>query len=359
MQPKTSRYLNALQRQPVEQVPVWVMRQAGRYLPEYRQLRQQAPNFMDFCRQPELAMQATLQPLARFPLDAAILFSDILTVADVMGTTVHFETGVGPKLANPARCATSVEALITPDVCDTLGYVADAIKCIQAELPDDFPLIGFCGSPWTIACYQICGGSQKDFWDARQMSTAAPELLHKLLQKITRVSIDYLLMQVEAGVDALMVFDSWGGLLAPHQHTHFSLQYMQQIITAVKAQYPAIPITLFSKGATFALPAIAQSGCQGVGIDWMTPLPEARALAGNAVTLQGNLDPAMLLGRPENIIIETRRMLESAPSLQGYIANLGHGIYKDTPIDNMACFIDTVQSVSRELIAKKNNEVHQ
>ncbi len=339
-----SRFLRALACQSVDRPPLWVMRQAGRYLPEYLELRRQTPDFMTFCRTPELAMEATLQPLRRFPLDAAIIFSDILTIPDAMGTKVRFAPGEGPIIDDPANSEKRIKQLITPDVEDTLGYVAKAISATRAAMPADIPLIGFAGSPWTVACYQVEGGSSKLFFTIKKMAYDAPKLLHELLRKITAVTIDYLCMQIQAGANAIMLFDSWGGVLSPECYDAFSLPYLKTITQALKEKHPDIPVTAFSKQAHHAYSKLANIGVQGIGVDWMIDLRDVRAQVGPDVALQGNLDPAVILTTPEIVSEHAHRMLDQIASKPGYIANLGHGIDKHTPIENMHALVEAVQS---------------
>ncbi len=351
--PKNDRFLRALRLEPVDQTPIWVMRQAGRYLPEYLKIRAQVPNFMSFCRNTELAAEATVQPLARFPLDAAIVFSDILTVPDAMGCPVHFESGKGPIFAAPIANAIDVEKLIVPDVTEKLGYVADVVSLARKKIANKVPLIGFAGSPWTIACYMVEGSGSKLFLQVRKMLYKNPELMHKLLQKITDTTINYLMMQAEAGAQTLMVFDSWGGLLCPATYAEFSLKYMQQIVTALKASDKTkdIPIILFSKQAHHAYPSLAATGCQGLGVDWTTDLKTVREqIQHNPIALQGNLDPALLLSDPIAIQAGVRRVLESYGKGPGHIFNLGHGIDKTTPIENMTALVQAVQTYSKEKV---------
>lgn len=349
--PENDRFLRALRLEPVDQTPVWVMRQAGRYLPEYLKIRSQVPNFMSFCRNTELAAEATIQPLARFPLDAAIVFSDILTVPDAMGCPVHFESGKGPIFADPIANSRDVNKLIVPDVTEKLGYVADVVSLARKKIANKVPLIGFAGSPWTIACYMVEGAGSKFFLQVRKMLYKNPELMHKLLQKITDTTINYLTMQAEAGAQTLMVFDSWGGLLCPATYAEFSLKYMQQIVNALKASEKTkdIPVILFSKQAHHAYPSLAATGCQGIGVDWTIDLKTVREqIQHNPVALQGNLDPALLLSDPIAIQGGVRRVLESYGKGPGHIFNLGHGIDKTTPIENMAALVQAVQTYSKE-----------
>jgi uroporphyrinogen decarboxylase len=342
------RFLRALRLEPVDHTPIWVMRQAGRYLPEYREIRAQATGFMDFCRNVELASEATIQPLERFPLDAAIVFSDILTVPDAMGCSVEFISGTGPVFKNPIKSETDIDKLVIPDVSETLGYVADVVAAAKQKIAGRVPLIGFAGSPWTVACYLVEGAGSKFFLQVRKMLYKNPELMHRLLQKITDTTINYLLMQVEAGAQTLMVFDSWGGLLSPSSYDPFSLRYLQQITAAVKAKHADIPVILFSKQAHHAYGKLAQTGCQGIGVDWTIDLATVREqIQPHSVALQGNLDPALLLSTPEAIQAGVRDVLASYGDGPGHVFNLGHGIDKETPIDNMAALVEAVHSYSR------------
>jgi uroporphyrinogen decarboxylase len=353
MIPKNNRFLRALKLEPVDQTPIWVMRQAGRYLPEYLKIRSQVSDFMSFCRNTELAAEATVQPLARFPLDAAIVFSDILTVPDAMGCPVHFESGVGPIFADPIRNSSDVAKLIVPDVAEKLGYVADVVSLARKKINNEVPLIGFAGSPWTVACYLVEGSGSKFFLLVRKMLYKNPELMHKLLQKITDTTINYLKMQAEAGAQALMVFDSWGGLLCPATYGEFSLKYLQQIVRVLKAsdKTKEIPIILFSKQAHHAYAKLAATGCQGIGVDWTIDLKTVReTIKRNPVALQGNLDPALLLADPVAIQGGVRRVLESYGKGPGHIFNLGHGIDKATPIENMMALVQSVQTYSRKKV---------
>lgn len=347
--PTNDNFLRALRLESVDHTPVWVMRQAGRYLPEYREIRAKAKNFMDFCRNTELAAEATVQPLERFPLDAAIVFSDILTVPDAMGCPVKFIPGKGPTFPSPIQHEDDVAKLIVPDVSEKLGYVADAVSLARKKINNRVPLIGFAGSPWTVSCYMIEGQGSKFFLQVRKLFYKNPALMHQLLQKITDTTIAYLQMQAEAGAQTLMVFDSWGGLLSPASYDEFSLKYLQQIVDGVKAKYPDIPVILFSKQAHHAYTKLAQTGCQALGVDWTIDLQNVRAQIKNTpVALQGNLDPAMLLSTPEVIQAGVKDVLASYGDGPGHIFNLGHGIDKTTPIENMAALIEAVHDNSRK-----------
>ncbi|HRP88275.1 MAG TPA: uroporphyrinogen decarboxylase, partial [Gammaproteobacteria bacterium] len=298
---KNDRFLRALARQPVDRTPVWMMRQAGRYLPEYRATRARAGSFMQLCKSPELACEVTLQPLERYPLDAAILFSDILTVPDAMGLGLYFEGGEGPRFERTIERDADVDALATPDPENELRYVMDAVRTIRRELGGRVPLIGFAGSPWTVATYMVEGGTSKNFSRIKGMLYDKPALLHRLLERVTRTTLDYLNAQVAAGAQAVMVFDTWGSILTPKTYRGFSLDYMQRIVDGVtrEAGGRKVPVVLFTKGGGPWLEAMADTGCDALGVDWTTDLAEARARVGDRVALQGNLDPAVLYASPE------------------------------------------------------------
>lgn len=343
---KNDNFIRALLRQPVDHRPVWVMRQAGRYLPEYRALRKQVPNFMTFCKTPELACEATMQPLERFDLDAAIIFSDILTIPEAMGLDLSFVAGEGPQFSNPVRHARDVQALKTVDVETELGYVRDAIEMTVKAIDGRVPLIGFSGSPWTLATYMIEGKGSKTFLHPRTMAYQAPALLTQLLDQLTTVIINYLNMQVRAGARALMVFDSWGGILAPDIYRQFSLTYFKRIAQGVMREHDGqrIPLVFFSKDAGYMLDELADSGCDALGCDWKVNLTEARALVGDRVALQGNLDPAVMLAGPDAVRIEAQKVCEAYGAGTGHVFNLGHGIDKSTPVDSMQALVETVHS---------------
>jgi uroporphyrinogen decarboxylase len=336
------RFLQALRRQPVDKTPVWMMRQAGRYLPEYRNLRKQAGSFLDLCKNPELACEVTLQPLARFPLDAAIIFSDILTIPDAMGLGLYFVEGEGPRFKHPIRTASDIAKLFVPDMGTDLRYVTDAIALTQKTLANSVPLIGFSGSPWTLATYMVEGGPSKSFSTIKKMLFAAPEQLHALLQILATSVSDYLQAQAAAGADALMIFDTWGGVLTARDYQLFSLQYMEQIVRAVKQKNPDLPIILFTKNGGQWLEQMAKTGCDALGIDWMTDLSDARKRVGDTVALQGNMDPAVLYATPERIREEVKSILKHYGGGAGHIFNLGHGIQLDTPIEHVTVFVDAV-----------------
>jgi uroporphyrinogen decarboxylase len=343
------RFLRALRCEPVDCTPVWLMRQAGRYLPEYRATRAQAGSFMALCTNPELACEVTLQPLRRFALDAAILFSDILTIPDAMGLGLHFADGEGPKFRTPVRTAADVARLGVPDPEGELRYVMDAVRTIRRELAGRVPLIGFAGSPWTLACYMIQGEGSSNFPLPKAMLWNEPALMHQLLDTVARSVTAYLAAQAAAGAQALMVFDTWGGLLAPAQYQEFSLRYLAQIAAALKAD-PAtrdVPLILFSKGATGHLPALAATGCDALGVDWSIDLSSARALVGERIALQGNLDPAALQASPEAIRREVGRVLHSHGPGPGHIFNLGHGITPDVKPEHVGALVDAVHELSQ------------
>ena len=337
-----SLLMRALARQTVPRPPIWFMRQAGRYLPEYRQTRAKAGDFLSLCKSKELACEVTLQPLRRFNLDAAILFSDILTIPDAMGLGLHFVEGEGPCFSAPLRDAASIRALRVPVAEESLGYVMDALRLIRASLPADMPLIGFSGSPWTLATYMIEGGSSKEFKRPLVLMYRDPALMKILLGKLTEAVTDYLIAQVKAGASALMIFDTWGGLLSSWHYQQFSLAYMSDIVKRVRLQCPQIPIILYTKGGGQWLDAMASSGCQALGLDWTTQLGLARQQVGHRVALQGNLDPTVLLGPASCIKSEVFRVLDDYGPGPGHIFNLGHGIKPEVNPDHVQRVIDAV-----------------
>ncbi len=340
--------LRALLRRRVDYTPVWIMRQAGRYLPEYRATRARAGNFMDLCRNPELACEVTLQPLNRFPLDAAILFSDILTIPDAMGLGLYFSEGEGPGLERPIRDAADVRQLAVPDMEDELGYVMDAVGMIRRELAGQVPLIGFSGSPWTLAVYMVEGGGTKSFARSKAMLFDRPELMHALLAKLSVAVIAYLNAQVARGAQALMIFDTWGGVLTPYAYREFSLAYMTRIIAGLtrEAEGRRVPVILFTKGGGQWLDRMADSGCDALGVDWTLDLADARRLVGDRVALQGNLDPSILHASPERIRAEVGRVLASYGPSPGHVFNLGHGIHPDVDPDHAAVLVEAVHTLS-------------
>ncbi len=343
------RFLRALRREPVDCTPVWIMRQAGRYLPEYRATRARAGSFITLCKTPELACEVTLQPLARFPLDAAILFSDILTIPDAMGLGLSVHEGEGPKLARPVRSLSDIEKLATPDPETELRYVMDAVRLIRRELNDRVPLIGFAGSPWTLACYMIEGEGSSSFARAKALALDDPSTMHRLLDVVARSVASYLAAQVAAGAQALMVFDTWGGLLAPTMFHEFSLRYLSQIAQSIKSDKIArtVPLILFSKGANGHLEALADTGCAALGLDWTVSLGDARSRVGSRVALQGNLDPTTLHAHPDTIRAEVKKALDSFGPHPGHVFNLGHGITPDVLPDHLRVLVESVHQLSR------------
>jgi uroporphyrinogen decarboxylase len=342
------RFLRALRREPVDCTPVWIMRQAGRYLPEYRATRERAGSFVNLCKTPELACEVTLQPIARFPLDAAILFSDILTIPDAMGLGLSVNEGEGPRLARPVRTRADIDRLGVPDPEGELRYVMDAVRLIRRELHDRVPLIGFAGSPWTLACYMIEGAGSSSFSRPKALAWDDPQTMHKLLDVVARAVARYLAAQAAAGAQALMVFDTWGGLLPPDLFREFSLRYMAQIGQMLKSDNVArdVPLVLFSKGANSHLEALADTGCAALGLDWTISLGEARARVGSRVALQGNVDPGVLLASPGAIRAEVKKALDSFGPHPGHVFNLGHGITPDVNPDNLAVLVDAVHELS-------------
>ena len=342
------RFLRALARQPVDRTPVWMMRQAGRYLPEYLALRTKAQDFMTLCRDAELACEVTLQPLRRYALDAAILFSDILTIPDAMGLGLHFAAGEGPRFHHPVRDRATVEALPTLAAETDLHYVMTAVRTIRSALGGQVPLIGFAGSPWTLATYMVEGGPSKDFGIIKGMMYRDPETLHLLLSRLTEAVIDYLNAQIRSGAQAVQLFDTWGGVLSTPAYRAFSLDYMTQIVNGLIREHDGrrVPVILFTKNGGQWLEQIAASGCDALGLDWTIELGSARARVGDQVTLQGNMDPTVLLGSAEAIRSEVARTLASFGRGNGHIFNLGHGISQYTPLDSVSVFIDTLHELS-------------
>lgn len=340
--------LRALMRQPVDRTPVWIMRQAGRYLPEYLATRKQAGSFMSLCQTPELACEVTLQPLRRFDLDAAIIFSDILTIPDAMGLNLYFVTGEGPRFEKPLATAADIRKLPVPDIAESLGYVMDAIALTQRELAGKVPLIGFSGSPWTLATYMIEGGSSKTFSQAKKLIYQDPELAHLLLGKLADSVTGYLNAQIESGAQAVQIFDTWGGALAAEAYKEFSLRYMKRIVAGLKRENDGkrVPVILFSKGCNTQLENLADSGCDALGVDWTISLGEARQKVGDRVALQGNLDPSVLLAGPETIRREVQRTLNSFGKGNGHVFNLGHGITPDVDPEHLQVLIQAVREFS-------------
>lgn len=351
---KNDSFLRALRREPTEHTPIWLMRQAGRYLPEYNATRKRAGDFLTLCKTPELACEVTLQPLARYPLDAAILFSDILTIPDAMGLGLYFAEGEGPKFERPLRDEAAVAALAAPDPNDSLRYVMDAVRTIRGALAGSVPLIGFSGSPWTLACYMVEGGGSDDFRRVKTMLYQRPDLMHRILTVNAEAVTAYLSAQIEAGAQALMIFDSWGGALADGAFQAFSLDYIRRVIDGLArargAGLTRVPVIVFTKGGGLWLERIADCGCDAVGLDWTMGLGRARALVGHKVALQGNLDPMILMAGPEAVREQAVRVLESfgAPTAgSGHVFNLGHGISQFTPPENVTALVETVHAHSR------------
>ena len=362
-------FLRALRREPTDRTPVWLMRQAGRYLPEYNATRARAGDFMTLCKTPELACEVTLQPLARYELDAAILFSDILTIPDAMGLGLSFAQGEGPRFAHPVRDEAGVAALAAPDPNDSLRYVMDAVRTIRDALADRVPLIGFSGSPWTLACYMVEGAGSSDFRLIKTMLYQRPDLLHRILTVNAQAVTDYLNAQIDAGAQAVMLFDTWGGVLSGPHYEAFSLAYMRTIIAGLKrtrierdadgsAREAMVPAIVFTKGGGQWLEKIAAVGASGVGLDWTIDPGVARARVGDRVALQGNLDPMALMGTPASIAsnaIDTLEAYDRDPSLppgRGFVFNLGHGINQFTPPDNVKVLVDTIHAHSRKTMAR-------
>lgn len=347
---KNDLLLRALLRKPVERTPVWFMRQAGRYLPEYREIRKAAGGFMDLCRNPELACKVTVQPLRRFQLDAAILFSDILTVPDAMGLGLYFEAGEGPRFERPVQTAADIKKIGIPDPDQDLGYVMQAIRVIREELDGQVPLIGFAGSPWTVATYAVEGGSSKNFPRIKGMLYEQPAVLHKLMEKLTSATIEYLNAQINAGVQAVMVFDTWGGILNPAAYREFSLRYMRRICENLVREKDGntIPVILFTKGAGSRLADMADTGCDALGVDWTTDLADARELTGDRVALQGNLDPSILYAGPAAIRKEVEKVLASYGHGPGHVFNLGHGIHPEVDPASVTAMVSAVHDLSPE-----------
>ena len=345
---KNDRFLKALKRQPVDRTPVWMMRQAGRYLPEYRATRGQAGDFMSLCKNTELACEVTLQPLARYPLDAAILFSDILTIPDAMGLGLYFEEGEGPKFRKPVRTEADIDRLQVVNTASDLRYVTDAVSMIRRELNGRVPLIGFSGSPWTLATYMIEGQSSRDFIRAKTMLYTQPEVLHQLLEKLSLSVIDYLNAQILAGAQVVQIFDTWGGALSHDAYLEFSLAYMKKIVDGLikHADGRDVPVILFTKGGGHWLEAMADSGCDCLGLDWTLDIGAAKGRVGSQVALQGNMDPAVLRSDRKGIELEVKTILESFGDDDGHVFNLGHGITPDINPDNVKIFIDAVHKFS-------------
>ena len=347
---KNDTFLRALLRQPTEHTPIWLMRQAGRYLPEYCETRRRAGNFMNLCKNPRMACEVTLQPLARFELDAAILFSDILTVPDAMGLGLYFAEGEGPKFERPLREEWEIRNLAAPDPGVELRYVMDAVAEIRRALDNSVPLIGFSGSPFTLACYMIEGGASEDFRTIKSMLYDRPDLLHHVLEVNASAVTAYLNAQIESGAQAVMIFDTWGGALSNRAYKEFSLAYMQRIVADLKREHGGarIPSIVFTKGGGQWLEDIASIGCDAVGLDWTTDIGAARRRVGDKVALQGNLDPVALFAQPEKIAQEARAILDAYGPGSGHVFNLGHGISQFTPPEHVAALVNAVHEHSRK-----------
>jgi uroporphyrinogen decarboxylase len=352
--PKNDDFLRALLREPTTRTPLWLMRQAGRYLPEYCETRKRAGNFLNLCKSPSMACEVTLQPLARYDLDAAILFSDILTVPDAMGLGLYFAEGEGPKFERPLREEWAINDLTAPDPYDHLRYVMDAVAEIRRALGNSVPLIGFSGSPFTLACYMVEGGGSDDFRTVKTMLYSRPDLLHKILSVTADAVTSYLNAQIESGAQAVQIFDTWGGALSHAAFEEFSLAYMKRVIAGLKKTHDGerIPCIVFTKGGGQWLEKIADSGCDAVGLDWTTDIGTARQRVGGKIALQGNFDPIALFASPEAVSREATRILDcyaaSGGGNTGHIFNLGHGINQHTPPDNVRVLVDTVHAYKRK-----------
>jgi uroporphyrinogen decarboxylase len=347
--PRNDTFLRALLRQPTPYTPIWIMRQAGRYLPEYNQTRARAGSFMDLCRNADLATEVTLQPLARFALDAAIVFSDILTIPDAMGLGLYFAEGEGPRFERPLREEWEIRNLRAPDPSEHLRYVLNAVAQCRHALDGDVPLIGFSGSPFTLACYMIEGRSGTDFATVKRMLYCRPELLHHILNVNAQAVAAYLNAQIEHGAQAVMLFDTWGGVLAHAAYEQFSLRYMAQVIAALTRVHEdqQVPVIVFTKGGGLWLENIAASGCDAIGLDWTIDIGSARRRVGARVALQGNLDPAVLMSSPEVVRRSAAEVLASFGPGNGHVFNLGHGVSQFTPPEHVQALVDAVHELSR------------
>jgi len=340
------RLIRAFLKQPVDKTPVWLMRQAGRYLPEYRQIRQQVPDFLTLCKTPELACQVSLQPLERFDLDGAIIFSDILTIPDAMGLGLHFVENEGPKFKSPIRSSRDITNLPIPDPEIELSYVCDTIRLVKKSLNNTLPVIGFSGSPWTLAAYMIEGQSSDNFILAKKMLYDNPASLHELLLKLSNAITIYLNAQIQAGVDAVMIFDTWGGLLTTSDYCDFSLSYIKQIISNINH---TVPVIVFTKHGGLWLEHIATSGCDVIGLDWTISIKSAKSRVekiNTRIALQGNLDPAILLTNPDAIEKSVKTILDEFGKSPGHVFNLGHGVLQQTPVENVKTLVDCVHQMS-------------
>ncbi len=350
---KNDRFIRALLKEQVDRTPVWMMRQAGRYLPEYRRVRAQAGDFMALCRNAELACEVTLQPIDRFGFDAAILFSDILTIPDAMGLGLSFVPGKGPVFETPITDPSQVAKLPVVDVEDELGYVMNAVSTIRKALKNEVPLIGFTGSPWTLATYMIEGGGSKDFGKVRGFMYEHPQAMHLLLDKLSDIVIDYLNAQIKNGAAAVQIFDTWGGILSKEHYQEFSLRYMEKILKGLITEYDGqrIPSIVFTKNGGMWLKEQAAIGANGLGLDWMTDISEAKALVGKQVVLQGNMDPGVLYSTPEVVRENVKKVLSGfgkVASDEGHIFNLGHGIHPGIDPENVKAMVDAVREFSPE-----------
>lgn len=347
---QNDNFLRALMRQPTDYTPVWMMRQAGRYLPEYRESRKTAGSFLQLCKSPSFATEVTMQPLDRYPLiDAAILFSDILTVPDAMGLGLYFEEGEGPKFERTLTEEADIQKLVVPDMAN-LQYVFDAVGEIRKTLNGRVPLIGFSGSPWTLATYMVEGKGGTDFLTIKKMAYARPDLLHHILETTAQTVIQYLNAQIAAGAQAVMIFDSWGGALSHDAYHEFSLNYMQKIVAGLTKSNEGrkVPSIVFTKGGALWLEAQAEIGADALGLDWAVDIGSARKRVGDKVALQGNLDPAILLSTPEAIEKEVAKVLKSYGHGNGHVFNLGHGITQWTPPENAAAMLSAVREHSKQ-----------
>ncbi len=347
---KNDRYIKAALSQAVDKTPVWMMRQAGRYLPEYRELRAQAGDFMSLCTNPELACEVTLQPLRRYDLDAAILFSDILTIPDAMGLGLYFKTGEGPAFEKPVQSVKAIAELEVPDIYSELKYVTDAVSTIRKALKNETPLIGFSGSPWTLATYMVEGGTTKNFGKVKGMMFSEPKAMHQLLDVLAKSVTAYLNAQIESGAQAVMVFDTWGGVLSTRDYQEFSLRYMQQIVDGLIREKDGqkIPVTLYTKGGACWLEAMANTGADCIGLDWSIDIDQARARIGDKVALQGNMDPCILYSTPERIEREVADILAKFGNGNGHVFNLGHGIHPTIDPVNVEAYVNAVHQHSEQ-----------
>ena len=348
--PRNDNFLRALLKEATDHTPLWLMRQAGRYLPEYCETRKRAGSFMQLCKSPALACEVTLQPLARYNLDAAILFSDILTVPDAMGLGLYFAEGEGPRFERPLREEWAIRDLAVPDPYDHLRYVMDGVAEIRRALDNSVPLIGFSGSPYTLACYMVEGGSSSDYRRIKTMLYDRPDLLHRILTVTTDAVIAYLNAQIESGAQAVMIFDSWGGALSAAAYQEFSLAYMQRIVAGLIKEKDGerIPSIVFTKGGGLWLESIAGIGCDAIGLDWTIDIGEARRRVGDRVALQGNLDPNVLFASPERIAAEAKKVLDAyGPGETGHVFNLGHGISQYTPPEHVSALVEAVHGYRR------------